>query len=1434
MARALRPRRRAALNVRLLITAAVALGLIVAGGVLGHSYRKRVLVQRALLAGQAAYARGDWENARVLLGRFVASRTDDCDVLAMYAAAQLALRPLPPDAIPQARGAYSRILRHRPDDEFAFRHLVRIYESNGQLAELEYAARRRAEARPDDLHALLCHARALLLQRALPESRARLEELVERGHAAGPGPAPVEALEACVLLARIVMESAPDDAATHREAGNWLEVALALDPQSPVALLARATWLRGAPRLDLAHERRAAALREARGALEQAEVAAFDDPRLHLRLCEEWLYQGDYARAQARIELARQAPAGSIDRYFLDPGQWEADLFVQAAKVLLVRGAPAGEKTELANAVIERLAGRPQRNSILPAAIELLASAGRPADARRGLEEYLAGLKLSAVLIARDERLAYLQAVVARAAGEPHRIVALLGPFEDAPTTRPLTRSLLAEAYLQTGQPGRALKILPAQDAGLDTAVLHAQALLRLGRWREALEFLSPLAAAQPGEIELQVQRITAELGAANEDGDAVARETLARVRGELTGLRDAHPQRADVRVLLATAAERLGEPDAAQMELRAGLADERCREPMRLRIALARLIEDDPRLDLDERLAQARAVLEEGCGVEPESATAWLALRDLWLRCRQAAEARAVLTRAATAVGAAGQPAIALAQALLELEHGDRAAAIAALRKLAGDDPQDVALRMRLIALPEVRADRMGAQAIVDQVRELEGQAGLRWRYAQALLWGGSQEARERAQAEELLRECRSADPSWAAPALLLGVLAERRGEFAAAELIYRQAYAQTASPEAGYALLRLIGRGERPREYLDLLNQLSRAGARGLTARRILAALEAGPEQALNETDPRLAGDERNPWDLLWRARHARARGDLNRALEYLRQASRLAPETIDFTREQALILDAAGRTPEADALLAKRVRDDPRFETRFLQAWFFQHTDRPARAEELYGELAQTADSAEGPELLGLHYAENGRMDDAIATWTAGLARFPKATALQRHLASARLVRGRDEDSAEARRLLTDLAAAAPDDLQLVYLQAAAQAGTHTPAGVSACRKLLRSALSAKPLAPPGTFRGLVNLALQLGEFELARDLAVRGLGQPADARDPELPGLLARVQLELGDLAQAAKLAQDALARRPDDVVAHEVALEAVQRQKDTQALRRGAGELDRLLAARPAQPALQVLRARACAALGEHERAVGHLETFIATDAGRSCPAALGLLADLYRRSPGETRRADEMVQRLAALLDDPTYAIALDDVPAFLGLGAWALSRGDDALAERVYRRVLQASPAQADALNNLAWLLAERPGADAAALSAALGLAERAVSVRPRDPELRDTLAAIYRRHDRPADAREQYRLCAERAQDEDLRTRDPNRRARLARVRALALLNLARTSFELHDTTKIGEYLAEARRLYSGFSPEQQAEIERLLAVVPRPAGT
>ncbi len=775
----------------------VVLVVVLPGGMYAAwKVRKQYMVHAAYTEGAAAYDRGDWATAARLLKRYLTTHPGDLSINEKYATALLRIRPLTPDCVRQAIHAYRQILIVRPDHELAFQRLVLLYESTGNFGELEYLADQRLKVDAADARAALARAKGLIQKEKRDPARTELESLVTRLKSQ-PDQCGL-AVEALVLLSNLARESSQPDSA--ERALNWLNDAVAQCPNSAAALVKRAGLRR-----ELAHpapgqESTDPDLLAARADLERAEQLEIADPRLRLLLSDEWLALEELPRARTQLQLTESVDAESLRDLIVDPADWVAARFVQAARLALATH-PCDTCAALAQQVLAQLGDSRQRLQVLPLVIQLQiaggqleTAAGGPAGAKAHLDEYVEKLKLVRNVSAGDEQIASLRALIARAENRPYEVITLLAPFAEKPG---LARTLLAEAYDATGQAARFAKLLGSGAAGAaadpSTALLLARVQMSRGNWREASEMLAARERLAPDDLNFKALRLIAQFSQAR-SGGASAETTLDRIGAELDELRARAPDNVDLRLLAADLAAVRESPEAAERVLQAAIAE--CTRPLPALEALVQLYWHTNRAD------QAAELLATGCQRFGTSPSVWI-LRSQFLAERtQISAARAVLDEAATVVTSdAAKNALRRQRALLDIRGGDRAAGIQALRAMVEADPQDVEGRVLLLDLPEVRAEPTQAARLVDEIKQTEGPTGLVWRAQQVRLWLTQGDGAQRPeQIAEILRYCIENDPSQATTDLLLTQLyQEVRTSATVADIVQRALPA--ATPPSVYA---------------------------------------------------------------------------------------------------------------------------------------------------------------------------------------------------------------------------------------------------------------------------------------------------------------------------------------------------------------------------------------------------------------------------------------------------------------------------------------------------------------------------------------------------------------------------------------------------------------------------------------------------------
>jgi len=1406
---------------------ALILVIFVGGGLAGRKWRQGRLTQQAYQAGHAAYAAGDWEQARRQLGRYVALGPLDLDVLAKYARAQLAVRPFKPENLRQAIGAYRQILRAPaqmlPDDQTPFRTLTSLCVAAHDAGTLTTVASIREQHRADLIAAVAQAKAAQIRGKFDTAAQERLAAAVRR--ADGTARTQPEYAEACVLLSDAV--SRTDSASTQPATFDWLRLALEADPQSALALTARAgqylqlaTSSPSDSTAAQASTQTAAWTAAARADLAQAQRAAPRDPRVLLRMSELSLALDDPEAARGALDALRQLDAVDVQEIFPDPARWEMAVFLRAGRLALRTGDVAGG-VRLAPDTLAAAASAPPRWDIVPLAIELLMRGGQVAQARQVLDTYLRDLESLRPPPWSDAQLALTQASVAAAEGNWFAVVNRLEPLTQVGAEGPVIRELLADAYLHTGQGPRAAQLWPvgtSRDRPTpDRAKQLARTLLDAGQWSAARQVLGTTAA---GDEEAQLLRLTADLGAAVHESNSA--RLMDDVVSELTAWQNAHADRVEAYLLLASVAEDRGQLDAAAQQLRR--ATHACPEPLPAILQLARVEAKAGHAEA------AAAILEEAAARWGETAAPWLAWADLLADQKRPTEARAVLERGrAHLTTEAEQRRIALRLAVLDLAEGDTADGVAALQALAREDPHNAQIRMILLGIPGILADGAAAQSLVDELKAIEGPTGLQWRYHQARLnLGRTDWPRYQKDSVEWLQYCIQAYPQWPAPALLLGELYERLGNWSAAETVYVHCFEATLSRAVLEPLLDLLVRRGRFDEIAPRLARLAERSSPAVqSALRFSRALGEGHEDAaLKELETRAGDGQPAALDLLRLAEMTYAsHRDAQAAMQHLDEAVAAGAPAVVVARLRVEILLQERRTGEAEQLLNRLVADSPTPAAYLLRAGYRAGQGQMAAAEEDYERLAELDKDGVGHALWGEFLAQTGRLDDAIATWKAGLQAHGDAIILKRALARACLVRGRPQDREEALRCVDEIEAVAGVDADLLRVRAEAILKSGGAAAEQGARKLLRQALDAGP-ADAATQRALIGLAQQLGEPNLARAIAARGVQfYPND-----VPLLVCRGQLEFasGSLDVARDCANRALLNDPNNLPALATQLDVAAARTDHATLARGQARLHALLEQFPEHEGAVLLYAQACAALQQPEEAHRALAAFRSTEAGQRSLAAALTQADLYRQgrqaelaaaaldeaetlapndlrvararlwqAAGEKRYADllallapgspaaqdveSLQSAIVWLRETPEYRAEVvrlcqrlvqlrGDTASYARLADALMAQDDPAGAEAAYRELLHRDPNEPEALNNLAWLLANRAGASRETLIEARDAARRAVAQAPDNANYRDTLAFALRQLPEELEAaRQEYQRTIELAgADGTLRIRE------------------------------------------------------------------
>lgn len=1025
-----KPRRRTNRRMLVFVGAPILLALLLAGAYWGWKEQRARTSRLALRDGLAAFEQGDWQKARVQLGRYVAGHRDDVSILEKYALAQLRVRPLPPNNIVQAIGSLRLILRADPNNEKAFKRLTLLYEAIGDTAGLEQIANLQRGRNPDDPAAWLILGRVALQQRRENDAKEAFQKVLDLLR--GTQPPRSEYGEAAFELCRLDIQqlgsaearSAKD--ADERKLGALarLDEAASYDPNSAFVLIRRAELRRYfiAPdtggvgttqpstaaqgELSPAHQ-----LEAARQDLEQAERADLRDPRLRLALAKAWLALNEWDRAAAQLAATESIDPLVLEQYVVDPSSWVAERFQIAGVLALAHGDPAQRKA-LVTQVLKDLDGRPQRLGVLPLCAELLVAAADLDQARAVVKELRAAADAAPADVALADQRDYAWALVARAEQRPYDVIRLLQPQTTRAARKTIVQALLLEAYAQTGQTGRVNALLsqgkPAQ-LPPSTAVSVSLALLNQQDWTKAQEMLAGLGSDQPEGGLLTLQRF-ADLGRLIGSNNPEDRARLASLQAELEQERAGAPDRVDLCLLLAMVKMYAGGDDGeqqAEAELKRGL--EACSDHLPLRLMLARLYAGRA-----DGLPAALQQLEEACRESATMARPWIERASLLVLAGRATDAEQVLADGLKQIEEAERQAktdekestrrerrdiqLEAARLAATAEHSD--VALQSLRDLSNEDKTDLRPLEAMLWMPAVLSDPNNhPMDLIEQLRKIEGDTGVLWRLHEARFLlaamdptaGGPENEARRRNIEADLKLCIEANPRWVTPILILGRFYSDFERYADAETLYATAWRESGVLQAADELVRLYQRQDKLPEARRVLNEMKTELGPMATASRLLnvAVLEENYDEAIRQAEMSTSDKRSRPDDLIRLARlyylrsqrpnvpiDARAAG-VKQALDALDRAEKEGADRTEVNSQRVRIYTDQQRPDDAVAVLNAFVEQEKSWRAYELRGRYYGEVKgQEAKAESDFLEVQRLIDAdAKGRESLDKDTEEIG---------------------------------------------------------------------------------------------------------------------------------------------------------------------------------------------------------------------------------------------------------------------------------------------------------------------------------------------------------------------------------------------------------------------------------------------------------------------------
>ncbi len=1310
------------LNRKLLLYTFLA-GTFLAGGVLAvHAFQTRRIAEALLWQAQRAEKQEQFDQAARLLSRYLELRPEDAQERAhlgqLLASERLAVSPR---ARQRALFVLEQALNRLPDRHDLRRSVVQLALALGRYNRAQEHLELLQTAFPDEGETKLLLGRAAEAQGRYAEAKDCYEKAIQ------VSPQQIESYQRLVQLLRRQPDLAPA-----RTADQILDRLVAQNPESVPARLIRLRYL-----LDQGDFQGADPLEKMEQDVQRALGLAPNE-------ADVVLVAAEYAQARGRLDRARELLQHGLE---VEP---RSSRLYEALARLEVREGRLREGVACLQRGLQALTG-PGQNALRWTLANLLLDDGQAAEAGTEITQLAQG-KFSLA------GLDYLQA----------RVLLLEGKWSAA--ARLFERSRAgAEA---TPGPGR------------ETVLFLEHVDLFLGQCYEQLNDLNRQLAAYTRAVDRDPSSVRARLKLGAVLWTLGRTDEAISQYKQLTLLAQAPPAaRMELARLLFL--RNLQREPRTWAEVHEALDQAEKAQPGVAEVVLLRA----EVLAAQDRLAEAQALLAKARDQQPQQALFWTALASLAERRGQPEEARRILDEAGQRAGdhvdlrlaqarlgakrrgpSAVVPLVPLAHGLEKFPLQDQTRLLSGLAQIAqqlGDVPQaqqlwqrlaeqpghqnDLRLKLVLADLALQAQDDGAVQRLLADIRRLDGEQSVFGRYGEArrlLCWAKPGDSQALDQAARLLDAVAAERPGWPAVQLARAEVEELRGRHEQAIARYREVLQQgERSPRVLRRLVQLLHQRRQYREADEEIRRWQRDAPLPTGLQRLAVDLCLRTQDfagAVRLATSLVANDSQDYRDYLW--------------LGQVLAASGQRPEAAEQNLRRAVAL--GGNEPEPWVSLVE-----------FL-ASRGQHESAQAELERARAHLAK--DQA----ALAQCYEALGRLDQAQEQFQAALALKPEDPALLRQVANFSLRSGH-------------LAGAAPHLRRIVALGSQV-----APADLAWARRNLAWVLaqtgSASQLAEA---LGLVGLSLTSGDEVVVVDSTRQGEDlieeQRARARvlatqarrslrghalvlledlskrqalTPDDQFRLAQLQEVEGNWPKAREEYRNLLVGQPHNALYPARFAQSLIRRGELEEAQRCLDRLERLEKTRRLEPGDSesvMLRAQLLEARGQGNQAIALLQEHVKRKDARpddflllaGCLArqgrkeeALDLCEQAQPRCAPERVGATQLAVLRVGKPDDQhcgrvekALQAAVEKHPQSAALRLYLADLRDlqkrFAEAEALYRQVLERDRQNLIALNNLAWLLTQRPDAHAEARA----LIDRALAVYGPRAELLDTRAKVY-----------------------------------------------------------------------------------------------
>lgn len=713
-------------------------------------------------------------------------------------------------------------------------------------------------------------------------------------------------------------------------------------------------------------------------------------------------------------------------------------------------------------------------------------------------------------------------------------------------------------------------------------------------------------------------------------------------------------------------------------------------------------------------------------------------------------------------------------------------------LQKNLTANPNDLATLDRMVTIAQADQQFDEAQRLLKLMRDVEGDEGYQWRVATARGLVSRLQKGERSQqleARKLIDEISKIRPAWYTSMKLQAQLLEATGQLDQAIEQYKRAIELgERNPDTVKKTVQLLASRRRPQEAKDILDTTKLASMLGNLDADVSLLLSSNPQERIANAKLKVKSDSNDFREYLWLGNVQWSNGDKDGAETAFKKAVVLGSEYPEAWANWICYLIEMNRQAEAASEL-KRAETALKDKFTYVQVAYHQTLKQFDKAQEYYSKLVNEnpTDIALFQGLVNFHFKQ-GNFAQAESLLKNKLAQplLDASTSnwLRRSYAMSLAMKGDYPSYQEALKIIEQNLkenSKSPEDLRTRALIQTTRTGSRE----NSIKDLEASFATLKPSATEA--RLLAQLYEEEGNWPKASTL----LEKMVSEADGDSPANLAYYVLAMvrNNQLDAASMKMETLegtvkSKKADEAFAVEPKARLLMKKGEKQqVIELLEGFASRTFAARK-DPNVLLQVAALLEQLDIKDYAEKLIRRYVAETEAKTPASALALVAFLARQ--GKTTDALNLCDQYATKLPPAQLAMAMvsvantskplkselerienkvkalqaaskDDTGVSYAMANLLGTLKRPAQAETLYRELLQKEQNNPVILNNLAWLLSDRPDASKEALQ----YIDKAIELAGPEGALLDTRGMIFVRMGKLTEAITDLKLAVEKAPD-------------------------------------------------------------------------